>query len=71
MAAADNALRTEALAGTVANHPDDKQAQRVGEWLMADDKNHHENMLVVEDIANDYGRYRNAGCFTAAGTASA
>ena len=34
----DKALRTEALAGTVANHPDDKQAQRLGEWLMADDK---------------------------------
>ncbi|NUC26610.1 chorismate-binding protein, partial [Escherichia coli] len=29
------ALRTEALAGTVANHPDDKQAQQLGEWLMA------------------------------------
>ena len=46
----DKALRTEALAGTVANHPDDKQAQRLGEWLMADDKNQRENMLVVEDI---------------------
>ncbi len=46
----DNALRTEALAGTVANHPDDKQAQHLGEWLMADDKNQRENMLVVEDI---------------------
>lgn len=46
----DNALRTEALAGTVANHPDDKQAQQLGEWLMADDKNQRENMLVVEDI---------------------
>ena len=46
----DKALRTEALAGTVANHPDDKQAQRLAEWLMADDKNQRENMLVVEDI---------------------
>lgn len=46
----DKALRTEALAGTVANHPDDKQAQQLGEWLMADDKNQRENMLVVEDI---------------------
>ena len=34
----DKVLRTEALAGTVANHPDDKQAQQLGEWLMADDK---------------------------------
>ena len=46
----DKALRTEALAGTVANNPDDKQAQQLGEWLMADDKNQRENMLVVEDI---------------------
>ena len=46
----DKVLRTEALAGTVANHPDDKQAQQLGEWLMADDKNQRENMLVVEDI---------------------
>ncbi|RAU37518.1 isochorismate synthase MenF [Enterobacter sp. RIT418] len=43
-------LRTEALAGTVASHSDDSQAQRLGEWLMNDDKNQRENMLVVEDI---------------------
>ncbi|SFU03443.1 isochorismate synthase [Kosakonia arachidis] len=45
-----NALRTEALAGTVAGHDDDLQAQRLGAWLMNDDKNQRENMLVVEDI---------------------
>lgn len=44
------ALRTEALAGTVANHPDEYQAHALGEWLMKDDKNQRENMLVVEDI---------------------
>ncbi|MEN0583990.1 MULTISPECIES: isochorismate synthase MenF [unclassified Kosakonia] len=44
------ALRTEALAGTVANHEDDQQAQQLADWLMADDKNQRENMLVVEDI---------------------
>lgn len=43
-------LRTEALAGTVANSPDDAQATRLGNWLMNDDKNQRENMLVVEDI---------------------
>ena len=43
-------LRTEALAGTVASHTDDKQAQQLGSWLMNDDKNQRENMLVVEDI---------------------
>lgn len=46
----ETALRTEALAGTVANHPDDHQAWQLGEWLMKDDKNQRENMLVVEDI---------------------
>ncbi|WP_404691675.1 isochorismate synthase MenF [Raoultella ornithinolytica] len=43
-------LRTEALAGTVASHPDDRQAQLLADWLMKDDKNQRENMLVVEDI---------------------
>lgn len=43
-------LRTEALAGTAAGHDDDRQAQKLAEWLMNDDKNQRENMLVVEDI---------------------
>lgn len=43
-------LRTEALAGTVASSADDAKAARLGEWLMHDDKNQRENMLVVEDI---------------------
>lgn len=43
-------LRTEALAGTVASHEDDCQARRLGEWLLNDDKNQRENMLVVADI---------------------
>jgi isochorismate synthases len=46
----DTALRTEALAGTVANHLEDHRAWQLGEWLMKDDKNQRENMLVVEDI---------------------
>jgi menaquinone-specific isochorismate synthase len=43
-------LETEALAGTVASHADDKQAQHFADWLMHDDKNQRENLLVVEDI---------------------
>lgn len=46
----DKALRTEALAGTVANHADDHRAWSLGQWLLKDDKNQRENMLVVEDI---------------------
>lgn len=44
------ALRTEALAGTVANDPCDARAGALAGWLMTDDKNQRENMLVVEDI---------------------
>ncbi|MGY5956167.1 isochorismate synthase MenF [Kosakonia sp. BK9b] len=55
-----NALRTEALAGTVANHEDDQQAQRLAEWLMNDDKNQRENMLVVEDICQRLQRQTGA-----------
>lgn len=43
-------LRTEALAGTVASHPDERHAGQLGAWLIKDDKNQRENMLVVEDI---------------------
>ncbi|WP_052285089.1 isochorismate synthase MenF [Kluyvera genomosp. 1] len=43
-------LDTEALAGTVAGHDDDATARRLGDWLMADDKNQRENGLVVDDI---------------------
>ncbi len=35
-------LRTEALAGTVANHHDDTRAQQLADWLMKDDKNQRE-----------------------------
>jgi len=43
-------LLTEALAGTVASHHDDRQAHHLADWLMRDDKNQRENLLVVEDI---------------------
>lgn len=52
-----NMLRTEALAGTVASHPDDHQASQLGAWLMKDDKNQRENMLVVEDICQRLEHY--------------
>lgn len=43
-------LDTEALAGTVASHEDDMRAQVLADWLLKDDKNQRENMLVLEDI---------------------
>lgn len=43
-------LYTEALAGTVANHVEDSRAKALAEWLLKDDKNQRENMLVLEDI---------------------
>ncbi|CDG18270.1 isochorismate synthase (isochorismate hydroxymutase 2), menaquinone biosynthesis [Xenorhabdus doucetiae] len=41
---------TEALAGTVANAEDDQQAAELGQWLLEDEKNQHENLIVVDDI---------------------
>lgn len=43
-------LYTEALAGTVASHDEDSRAQELADWLLKDDKNQRENMLVLEDI---------------------
>ena len=43
-------LYTEALAGTVVNSSDQAIRQTYSDWLMNDDKNQHENRLVVEDI---------------------
>lgn len=46
----DLRLDTEALAGTVASHEDDGHARALADWLLKDDKNQRENMLVLEDI---------------------
>lgn len=43
-------LNSEALAGTVANDPDDSVATEYAKWLMEDKKNQHENLVVVDDI---------------------
>ena len=43
-------LNSEALAGTVASHPDDAIAAENAKWLMEDKKNQHENLVVVDDI---------------------
>lgn len=43
-------LNSEALAGTVANDPDDDIAAAHAKWLMEDKKNQHENLVVVDDI---------------------
>ncbi|MDC9592471.1 isochorismate synthase MenF [Xenorhabdus sp. IM139775] len=41
---------TEALAGTVTNAEDDQRAAELGQWLLEDKKNQHENRIVVDDI---------------------
>ncbi len=43
-------LDTEALAGTVASHSPSASAEQLADWLMSDDKNQRENLLVVDDI---------------------
>lgn len=46
----DRDFYTEALAGTVAVTADLAQTERNAFWLLNDQKNIHENLLVVEDI---------------------
>ncbi|WP_244589896.1 isochorismate synthase [Xenorhabdus budapestensis] len=41
---------TEALAGTTENSEDDQKAKELGQWLLEDKKNQHENLIVVNDI---------------------
>lgn len=43
-------LLTEALAGTVVSSADEAMACKLAEWLLQDDKNQRENLLVVDDI---------------------
>ncbi|WP_228864206.1 isochorismate synthase MenF [Xenorhabdus sp. PB30.3] len=43
-------LVTEALAGTTINSDDDQKAKELGQWLLKDKKNQHENLIVVDDI---------------------
>lgn len=43
-------LKTEALAGTVSGADDNDEAQELANWLLNDQKNQHENLLVVNDI---------------------
>lgn len=50
-------LRTEALAGTVAVTEDVGQTERNGLWLLSDQKNIHENQLVVDDIRQQLASY--------------
>ncbi|WP_413725113.1 isochorismate synthase MenF [Sodalis sp. RH16] len=46
----ENRLDTEALAGTVAAGGPSSSAAELADWLMNDDKNQRENLLVVDDI---------------------
>ncbi|AHM74918.2 isochorismate synthase MenF [Yersinia hibernica] len=43
-------LETEALAGTASNDENSAQATELANWLMHDEKNQRENLLVVDDI---------------------
>lgn len=56
----ENMLFTEAVAGTVANDPDDDKAQQLADWLMDDAKNRHENQLVVDDICERLQKFVSA-----------
>ncbi len=43
-------LKTEALAGTAFVSDDEKETELQGNWLLHDEKNRHENTLVVDNI---------------------
>ncbi len=46
----NNKLFTEALAGTAFVSEDEQETQRQADWLLNDEKNRHENQLVVDNI---------------------
>lgn len=46
----EKSLQTEALAGTVSAGKTFAEKEQLADWLLNDEKNQHENMLVVNDI---------------------
>ncbi len=48
----DQAMKTEALAGTVGRSTDSLEDTKWANWLLNDKKNRHENQLVVDDIVS-------------------
>ena len=45
------------MKGTARRHPDAASDKAVAEWLAADPKNRAENLMIVDMVRNDFGRF--------------
>lgn len=54
-------LTTRPMKGTAPRHPDPAEDQRLGQALLASDKNRAENLMIVDLLRNDLGRLAEPG----------
>lgn len=54
-------LTTRPMKGTAPRHPDPAEDLRLGEALLASEKNRAENLMIVDLLRNDLGRLAEAG----------
>lgn len=50
-------LKSSPMKGTARRHPDAASDKTVAEWLAADPKNTAENLMIVDMVRNDFGRF--------------
>lgn len=54
-------LTTRPMKGTAPRHPDPAEDERLGQALLASDKNRAENLMIVDLLRNDLGRLAEPG----------
>lgn len=54
-------LTTRPMKGTAPRHPDPAEDERLGQELLASDKNRAENLMIVDLLRNDLGRLADPG----------
>ncbi len=50
-------VKSSPMKGTARRHPDAASDKAVAEWLAADPKNMAENLMIVDMVRNDFGRF--------------